>query len=224
MENITENNEIELRRKVEKFLQRDERIFDDNITVSVEGNSVILDGKVRSYYALRAAENDAYTVMGVKTVNNNLAVEPPGNHQELSDLEIRESIKSVMVWNGQIDSTDLDITVNDGIVELNGSVYSYHEKMLATDIAMSVNGVKEVRNNIIVNTRHDVNDELIGDNVFDALDSDPMVNAEDIDITVNNGLVTLSGTVQDYAAANAAHDALLYIPGVRGIVNNINIG
>ena len=224
MEKSTEKREVELREKVERYLKRDDRLHDDKIKVSVTGDTVSLEGKVNSHYAMRIAENIAYTVMGVKLVENYLAVEPSGTYMKPSDLEIEKSIRSTLLWNSAIDSNDLDVTVTNGKAELNGSLYSYHEMRLAEEITYTINGVNEVVNNIVVNTRHDTNDELIADNVFEALDSDPMVNAADIDISINNGLVTLSGSVQDYVAANAAHDALLYIPGVRGIVNNINIG
>ncbi|MFW5644860.1 MAG: BON domain-containing protein [Bacteroidota bacterium] len=217
-------SEGELKTKVEKYLRRDNRIQDSNITVNVTGTSVILEGVVRNYDAFRAAENDAYMVMGVKAVDNQLQIEQPESFQQPEDNEIEESVRSFLIWNTQVNSNDIDVVVDKGRVELNGSVYSFHELKLAEEIASNVNGVSEVKNNLIVNTRYDVNDELIADNVYDALDADPFVNTNDIEVSVDHGLVTISGNVQDYAAANAAHDALLYIPGVRGIVNNVTIG
>ncbi len=217
-------SEGELKTKVEKYLRRDNRIQDSDITVNVTGTSVILEGMVRSFDAFRAAENDAYMVMGVKTVDNQLQVERPESYQQPGDLQIEESVRSFLIWNTQVNSNDINVVVDKGVVELNGSVYTYHELKLAEEIASNVNGVNEVRNNLVVNTRHDVNDEMIADNIYDALDADPLVNTDDIEVSIDRGLVTISGNVQDYAAANAAHDALLYIPGVRGIVNNVTIG
>lgn len=217
-------SEGELKSKVERFLRRDNRIQSSDITVNVIGTSVILEGKVNSFDAFRAAENDAYMVLGVKAVDNQLQVERPESYQQPEDLEIEESVRSFLIWNTQVNSNDINVVVDKSVVELNGSVYSYHELKLAEEIASNVNGVSEVRNNLVVNTRHDVNDEMIADNVYDALDADPLVNTDDIEVSIDRGLVTISGSVQDYAAANAAHDALLYIPGVRGIVNNVTIG
>jgi osmotically-inducible protein OsmY len=151
MDRHIEIKESEIREKVRRNIQRDERLFNSDINVAVKGNTVSLEGKVPSPHALRAAENDAYRVMGVRTVENYLLIDPPAHYKQPTDLEIEESVRSTLTWNNQVDSTD-------------------------------------------------------------------------IDISINNGLVTLSGTVQEYVSANAAHDALLYIPGVRGIVNNINIG
>ncbi len=216
--------EQEIKEKVDRFFRRDSRIHDSRIRVDVEGRSVRLEGEVRNNQAFRAAENVAYTVMGVKTVDNRLKVVPPETYQKPTDPEIEESVSSTLIWNNQVNTGDLDVVVHDGIVELNGSVDSYHEKKLAGDIAGQLNGVSAVENNLVINSRVEVNDELIADNVFEALDVDPLINPNEINITVDRGVVTLSGSVQDYAAANAAHDALLYIPGVRGIVNQITVG
>ena len=216
--------EEEIKNKIERFFSRDNRLNESEIDVSVTGSSVKLEGKVRSREAFRAAENDAYTVMGVKTVNNNLQLVPPETHRQPSDPEIEQSVSSTLIWNTQVNSGDIRVVADEGVVELEGSVNSYYQKRLAEELASNINGVKDVRNNLIINVRDDVNDELIADRVFESLDTDPLVNVNELDVSVNNGLVTLSGNVQDYAAANAAHDALLYIPGVRGIVNQITIG
>lgn len=224
MDTELKTKESEIREKVKRNIRRDERIAKTGINIRVNGNTVSLEGKVPSPNASRAAENDAYMVMGVRTVENYLAIEPPAGYKQPTDLEIEESVRSTLTWNNQIDSTNIDVAVRNGIVELNGSIGSYHEMRLAEEVCSTLNGVREILNNIMVNTRHENNDELIADNVFEALDNDPLVNSADIDISINSGMVTLSGTVQDYVSANAAHDALLYIPGVRGIVNNINIG
>lgn len=51
---------------------------------------------------------------------------------------------------------------------------------IAEELCSTLNGVREVINNIVVNTPHDDNAELIADRVFEALDSDPMVKSAGI--------------------------------------------
>jgi len=216
--------EKDIKSQVENYIKRDDRIRSDDISVDVSGNSVKMEGTVPNYYALRAAEEDARMAIGVKSVKNYLTLAPPETTAKPDDLEIEAAIKNVFLWDNRVDSTDTEILVDKGHVELNGTVYSLWEKRLAEDTAYSVTGVVEVKNNLVVNKRSDINDELIADQIFEALDNNPYVNVNDIDISINEGLVTLSGTVDNYLAANEAHDSLLYIPGVRGIVNNINIG
>lgn len=219
-----EITEKELKRKVEQYIERDDRIRTGQVQVDVTGNAIKLEGSVPNYNALRAAENDAWMVIGVKSVNNYLTVEPPETSTKPDDLEIEAAIKNVFLWDNRLDSTDTEISVDKGHVEINGTVFSLWEKQIAEEIAYSVTGVVQVTNNLVVNKRSEINDELIADKIFEALDNNPYVNVSDINVTVNEGMVTLSGTVQSYLAANEAHDSLLYIAGVRGIVNNVNIG
>ncbi len=224
IKDLNEKKEKELRKRVLSSLMRDERLKNSDIHVKVKGANVSLEGKVDSVSKMRAAEANSYKVAGVRTVENYLHIEPQPDDPQPSDSEIVESIRATLAWNNQIDSTAIEISVDSGVAELRGSVYSYHEMKLAEDMVISIGGVKDVINNIVVNTRYSPDDEIIADQVFEALDNDPMVNPDDINISLDNGIVTLSGTVQEYAAANAAHDALLYIPGVKGVINNINIG
>lgn len=216
--------EAKIKEKVEKRLRRDDRIRESQIHVEVEGNSVRLEGTVNSKNALQAAMNDTYRIKEVKNVNNFLTVTPPRREEGYSDIEIEANIRNALLWDSRIDSTDIDIVVFKQHVELNGTTYSFWEKQLAEEIAFSSTDVKEVTNNLVVNTRDDLNDELIADSVFEALDENPFVNAGDVSIAVNNGMITLSGAVQDYIALSEMHDSLLYIPGVKGIVNNVNVG
>ena len=216
--------EYEIKKRVERYLQHDDRLHNSRIEVDVLENSVKLVGIVPNYNALRAAENDAYMVMGVRTVNNYLAIEPPPASSAPDDLEIESNIRNVYLWDNRIDPNEIEITVNDGYVELTGTVYSFWEKKIAEDIARSITGVKEVRNELMVNTRNEINDEMLADKIFEVLDSNPFVDAAEIDVSVNEGLVTLSGTVQDYYTANNVYDSIIYIQGVRGVINNLDIG
>lgn len=224
IKDLNEKKEKDLRKRVLGSLMRDERLKDSDIHVKVKGASISLEGKVDSVSKMRAAESDSYKVPGVRAVENYLHIEPHPETQQPADFEIKEIIRATLAWNNQIDSTAIEIDVDSGVAELKGSVYSYHEMRLAEEMVIATKGVKDVINNLVVNSRHSPDDEIVADQIFEALDNDPMVNADDINISLDNGLVTLTGTVQDYAAANAAHDALMYIPGVRGIINNINIG
>jgi osmotically-inducible protein OsmY len=216
--------EQKLKEKVERYLERDDRLSAGQIDVDVKGTNVKLDGKVKNYNALRAAENDAYMVLGVKTVDNYLSVEPVLTTEKPDDIAVEARIRNILLWDQRVDATDTEITVDKGQVEINGSVYSFWEKQLVEEVVLSVEGVVDVNNNLVVNTRHDINDELIADRVYEALSVSPYVNTDDIDVVVNNGMVTISGNVQSYMAASDAHDALLYLPGVRGIANNLSIG
>jgi hypothetical protein len=71
-----------------------------------------------------------------------------------SDERIREDVNDRLMWHGDIDATDIEVDVNDGIVTLTGSVDSRREKRMAEDVAESVYGVWDVNNQLTVRNRN----------------------------------------------------------------------
>jgi hypothetical protein len=69
------------------------------------------------------------------------------------DDKILQDINDRLTWNGQIDATDISVTVTAGTVVLNGSVDSRRDKRLAEDIADTVSGVWDVQNQLRVRNR-----------------------------------------------------------------------
>lgn len=69
-----------------------------------------------------------------------------------------------MTWHGQIDATDIQVDVNDGIVTLTGTVDSRREKRMAEDVAESVSGVWDVNNHLSLQqiswTRGEIGDQI----------------------------------------------------------------
>jgi len=66
-------------------------------------------------------------------------------------------------------------------------------------------------------------DEDIAKACVSALKSNYSVPDEKIKVTVSNGWVTLEGEVEWQYQREAAHDAVRYLTGVRGVSNNITI-
>ena len=55
------------------------------------------------------------------------------------------------------------------------------------------------------------------------LDSDPSINAKDIGVMVNDGLVTLTGHLDSYAQKHAVERAVRRVSGVRGIAIELDV-
>mgnify|MGYP001405721693 CR=1 FL=1 len=66
-------------------------------------------------------------------------------------------------------------------------------------------------------------DEEIQQDVLDELDWDPEVEVTDIGVTVHDGVVTLTGTVDSFLKKWAAERAALRVEGVRAVVNHIEV-
>jgi osmotically-inducible protein OsmY len=66
-------------------------------------------------------------------------------------------------------------------------------------------------------------DERIREEVCDVLTRDPLVDASEIEVEVQSGEVTLSGSVSDRRQKRAAEDALDGIAGIKDVHNRIRI-
>jgi len=66
-------------------------------------------------------------------------------------------------------------------------------------------------------------DERIREEVCERLTDDHYVDASDIEINVNSGIATLSGTVADRAQKRRAEDVVERVRGVRDVQNDLRI-
>ncbi len=66
-------------------------------------------------------------------------------------------------------------------------------------------------------------DEVLAEDVVNALDRDMMVNPDDITVEVNDGYVTLTGTVPTWACRQAAEGNASLTAGTVGVINSIRI-
>lgn len=113
--------------------------------------------------------------------------------------------------------------VDDGWVTLEGTVDAYWEKLNAENEALGVHGVTGVTNNLAVVPTEDYRDEDIAEEIVSALERKVTVTASDINVKVENGEVTLTGTVDTVAEKNNAYDAARHSPGVVSVENEITL-
>ena len=66
-------------------------------------------------------------------------------------------------------------------------------------------------------------DERVKEDVNDRLSDDPFVDASDIDVTVTNGEVTLTGTVDHRSTKRRAEDLAESVSGVKNVENRLRV-
>ncbi len=66
-------------------------------------------------------------------------------------------------------------------------------------------------------------DDRIREDINDRLSDDPWVDASEIDVTVTNGEVTLTGTVNDRSDKRRAEDLAEAVSGVKNVENRIRV-
>ena len=68
-----------------------------------------------------------------------------------------------------------------------------------------------------------MNDKLLRQDVIDELDFEPRVESVNIGVTVDGGVVTLTGHVPNYSQKCAAEEAVKRVKGVRGIAEELKV-
>ena len=139
-----------------------------------------------------------------------------------TDTDISNAVESELMNNATIPSYLIDVTTNEGIVSLTGTVNNILEKDRAVKIARTVKGVRAVINNIVVNAPL-LGDDILKQNVNDALLRDPATDSYEIMVDVNNGSVTLSGTVESWQKKQLSEFVVKGVLGVKEIKNEISV-
>ncbi len=136
----------EIAKAAAKALAWDNAVPEENLFVKVEDGQIYLSGVVDWFYQKEAAKNSVENLLGVKNVINNIDVK----HGEDSNETI-EKITKALKRLANIDSKNIDISVDGNIVTLNGSVRTISEKDEIQKVAYFTPGVKEVKNELQVN-------------------------------------------------------------------------
>lgn len=211
-----------IKREVVEQLYWDERIDASEIKVETSNNKVELSGSVPSYTAKTRAEDTAWSIRGVINVDNQLTVVYPPQLSVPADKEIKSNIENSLTWNIDIDATKIDVEVKNNVVTLSGTSDSYWKKYRAEELA-DVTGVYRIINNIAVAPTEKVDDEQIAKNVAQALDRNLIVNEDKVEVKVEEGKVTLTGTASSWTEFRSAEESAYLTLGVKDIDNQISI-
>ena len=146
----------------------------------------------------------------------------------IDDAVILSSVKSKLVSDPRTDAHEINVDVSRGVVQLNGFVDSQDEKSRATIVATEVKGVKEVQNNLQISPPKETLGEHFDDSVLTAkvkaaLIGNADTKAHQINVETSNGVVQLSGFVNNEQAKSAATAVAMSVTGVKGVSNEIAI-
>lgn len=201
----------------------DDRVLATDVKVDVDGASVTLSGTVPTHFSRQAAIDDAYQVPGVMKVVDQLGVRYPEVLEIPTDERIRSNVENLLDWNPDIDIRDLTVSVSGGVVTLEGTVDAFWKKALVDNLLQGISGVIALKNQLAIVPEGGITDMAIAETITKALKRRKLVDPDDITVTVENGFVTLGGTVPSVTAEEVAFDAARYTAGVRGVRNDMEI-
>jgi osmotically-inducible protein OsmY len=141
----------------------------------------------------------------------------------LTDVNIMESVEKELIMDPAVILNTIDVAVNQGVVTLTGTVDNILAKERAARIAETVRGVRSVVNRIDVRPVLPRSDRELARDVEDAFLTDSATESFEVEVEVENGLVTLTGTVDSWQEKRLAGIVAKGVRGVTGLENGIDV-
>lgn len=152
---------------------------------------------------------------------------------EARDAWIHGSAQTSLMLNTNLNAFNISSSVEDGVVTLEGEVETSTDKALAEELVEGIDGVTSVRNNLVVRNEDDQDDDsgvratLNDGRIFTVLKSRLLmsgdVSGRDIEVEVDNAVVTLNGHVDSDAERDLAVEMARNTNGVRDVRSNLRV-
>lgn len=220
----------------------------DDIKIQTANDSVVtLTGTVAEGYHRSLAGETVSELPGVVRVNNKLEIkgEQP---TENSDIWIGMKIKAMLMFHRNVSGLGTDIDVKNGVVTLHGKVQSEAQKELTAEYAGDVEGVKSVKNDLIIenagkatvekeraekSTVKKENENKVSDYIDDASITAQVkvallfhrsTSVIKTKVITKDGVVTVSGIAKNGAEKDLVSKLINDIKGVKALKNEMTIG
>ena len=199
-----------------------------NVRSSVEDGIVTLTGTVNLYQDKLDAAKKVKKLANVSGVRNQIVVAG----ETVADSQLEQKLAKKLAYDrvGYYDNAFnyLTLNVKDGVVTLGGATYNDVGRDSALAIVQRMPGVKDVVSEVKVlptsifddNLRARVARAIYGDSVLGRYGTDP---ADPIRIVVDNGHVTLFGTVQNQMDKNIAGMRASEVFGAFSVDNQLAV-
>jgi len=142
-----------------------------------------------------------------------------------TDQQLQQSVIDELTWDPSVHASQIGVIVKDGVVTLDGEVSSYGEKWGAERAAQRVSGVQALA--VGLQVKLSALGQRSGSDIVrsaqTALHWCSTCPSDSIQLMVENGWITLTGTVEWHFQKQAAVDALRYLIGVTGVSDQIAI-
>jgi osmotically-inducible protein OsmY len=192
----------------------DPKLDNSAIAVSADDGKITLRGTVGSLREKREAKKAAQRVFGVISVDNQLQVKLM-NDDKRADADLRGDVLQALMLDSLVPTT-VDAKVEDGFVTLTGTADWQYQRDEADLVASNIVGALDVFDEIELNVpTPDAGD--VQESIKKAFKRNAKIDADDLDISTDNGSVTIDGNVSSWAEHDEAIDAAWAAPGVTSV-------
>ena len=205
-------DDAEIARAVTAELSEETGVRSDDIQIACVDGVVTLEGVVDTLADKRTAVAVATTIRGVRAVVDHLSLPP-------SDLDVGQiagQITGALRNNPVTDAWQIVVGFDEGVVTLRGHVDSYVAKILGEKIVADIRGVQEIVNHLIVDQAAVRSNDEIQQEIEQRIQGDIWLIDPNIRVTVDDGQVTLAGTVETEAGKQRLHN-LAWVAGMTSV-------
>jgi len=203
----------------------------DDIKIQSKDGSVTLTGTVSEESHKTLAGETVSGLSGVKKLDNRLEVKGQSLAATNSDAWLITKVKTSLMFHRSVSATATEVDAKDGIVTLRGTAASQAQKDLTTEYAKDVDGVKDVKNEMVaskpskkIQAAHDkIDDASITGLAKMTLLYHRSTSALNTSVTTRNGVVTLTGKAKNAAEKDLATKYVNDVNGVKSVKNQMTI-
>ena len=143
----------------------------------------------------------------------------------MNDSALRQNIIDELEFVPYVDANDIGVAVEDGVVTLSGHVPNYSQRQAVEQAVSHIKGVRAIAQEIEVRSPSDsgTSDDEIARHVIDTLKWSTLVPEDRVQVKVQCGWVTLTGSLEWNYQKTGAGDAVRDIRGVTGVTNLIEL-
>lgn len=140
-----------------------------------------------------------------------------------NDDHIRHDVIDALMSDSRLDASGVNVDVAGGSVYLTGAIPSLAQKRIARQVVGRIKGVLDVDDEVKVVPVTARSDADIERSINAALLRDVLIDETKIDVRVTNGVVRLTGTVDDFAAKRAVAEIAWSTHGVVDVMDHVVI-
>ncbi len=233
-----------VRKQVHAALERESRVNLHRHPVRIESadGTVTLEGEVADVAAKQLALQLAGAVQGVRSVVDRLRVAPG---ERRGDGAVRDSAARLLLQQPELrgcslnvrtnerievlhrvaenPAGEIELSVTDGVVVLEGHVISQSHRRFAGAVAWWTPGRRDVINALEVRPAYEDRDDEVAEVMRLVLEADPELDADQIRTNCNGKVVFLDGSVPSDQQKRRAEQDAWSLAAIRGVVNRLQV-
>jgi osmotically-inducible protein OsmY len=185
----------------------------DNGIVTIHGKVPVLYDRLRIFEIVAQ-------IGGVREIKDEVVVDVP----MIADKMIEASLIEKIAMNHAISEPErIKVSVDNGVVFLNGNVSLYREKLAANTIASWEKGVKGIEDKItITGAMTKKTDQQLSVELQDILKYQ-FPHEKNVSVSVQDGVATLTGSTRTLSTADQMVKGLSDVLGVQKVVSSLKL-